>query len=209
MFSRPKKSAFLLTLQLSLLSLLLLSEQSFAGILGHLGVQWKTHSFQPLDAESTPNYYGIGPYGAFGYSLWNKWDMALFASYSPAKMKDAEVGKEHAQFVYYGLETGVRIAGSIYFGLKAGGTGYHLIRQKDPIEVGGRWGGFGASLVMGGVVSSRSKSGLQVTLNMGSSSVTEEESDEARRFDWVGLSVGYVDLDLDLGFKKSFLSGWF
>lgn len=188
-----------------------LSIDGYAGVMGQLALHGKAHSFRPLEAEETPNYYSVGPYGSFGYSFGKIWDLALFASYSPSKLKKPEVGIEDAQFVYYGLETGFRLARSIFFGIQGGLFDYNLIRSREGPEIDGDWSGLGGAFVLGGLVKASRRASIQVTLNIGTATIEEVDAEEVqqRRIDWIGVSVGYVYIGLDsLSFGNVFLNDW-
>lgn len=187
------------------------SNKAFGGIMANIGLQMKTHAFAPVAEENTPNYYGIGPYLAFGYSLGKVWDFALFASYTPSQLETPAVGANDAQFSFYGLETGFRMGEAVFLGLEAGQVTYHLISQKQEDEILGKWQGYGGEVILGGLAKVSRNSGFQITLSLGSANMEEVKALEPvkRRVDWVGLTVSYVYIGLDsLRIDNIFLRDW-
>lgn len=187
------------------------SQSAFAGLMGTAGLHWKVHSLKPLAEESTPNYYGVGPYGSLGYSLGKVWDMGLFASYSPSQLNHASLGAEDAQIVFYGLETAFRMGKAFYLGLRGGALNYHLIAQKKDNEIDGQWTGTGGSLVVGGLIEAGRNSYWQITLNVGAANIEPDQAGdvEERRVDWVGFAISYVYIGLDrFRIDNIFLKDW-
>lgn len=181
-------------------ALFLGAEVCLAGGMVNFGAQWRAHAFAPEASESTPNYYGIGPYLGLGWSLGSIVDLNLFTRYSPSQLENADVGKESAQIYSYGVEFGFRIARAFYLGFRGGMKSYELFAAELPEELEGRWQGPGGGFSIGGLVRTGKRSFLQVTFDIGSANLTYEKAEEGagpRRMDWFGLTLSFCHIGLD------------
>ncbi|MFK7872836.1 MAG: hypothetical protein AB8C84_06635 [Oligoflexales bacterium] len=172
----------------------------------------RTFAFQPLQNESTPNYIGVGPSVMLGYSFMQVFDLGGFGFYTPGGTKAFHPGKENAYYAGYGAQLGVRISESVYVAFLGGSSLYQSVLKASENELDGRWEGPVGGIVLGSIHRVDKKNYWQVSFEMMhgllSSKDTEEniasqqEGEDHRSIDQVGVSVTYTFNGFMSGFRR-------
>ena len=139
---------------------------SQAGLLISASAHWGVFALRPIaEQDSSPNYYGLGPALAAGYSLFQTFDAAAYVDYIPGQRGAPNIRNETASLTQYGLQFAVRLEDKIYLGLKGGLGVYHLV-QKDLIddELTGIWQGPSGGLMLGAIHKEDKRNYWQLTL---------------------------------------------
>ena len=175
-----------------------------AGVLFSLGGSWNNFVFEPNDHEDTPNYYGYGGRGSFGYSVAKVWDLTFFGQYTPARLGSASATDADATLTQYGFETGIRIYDALYLGGRGGFWDYRLRKRRLTDEVEGSWSGLGAQGVIGLILPVGKEAAWQTTLDVGQAVLAKmnKSADEAtigkRTLGHISVTVSFVYNSLSL-----------
>lgn len=193
---------------LLIILLLLPTTTASAGVLATGALKWQTLALRPLTDEPTPNYFGYGGELQFGYSFARKWDLALYTSYTPMRMKSATFGTNDLVTFDYGIATGFRIASTVYLGLRGGWLQYDLNKKFKDEEIDGTWRGFCGFFELGTFWPVSKPASLQVALLLGHGGLERIDSDDEKRFiDTFGVTMTYVYNKVDgIKFGNSFIS---
>ncbi len=138
-----------------------------AGTLFVVAPQWVNFVFEPIVQEETPNYYGYGAKGSFGYSIKQIFDFDLYGEYSPGRLNSASSSNASAVVLNYGGEVGFRLLNAMFLGARCGQWNYRLIRRIDVGEVGGSWTGFGGAASFGMLLPVNKEVQWQLSLDIG------------------------------------------
>ncbi len=183
-----------LSAALAAISLCLASAPLQAGVLLSPAARWQSIAFRPIDAETTPNYYGYGGSITAGYSFGQDFDLAGYFAYTPATREEAQFGKEDALLMSYGIELALRFNNSVYFALRGGEATYRLLGPALEGEVAGRWAGpvFGVSL--GAIQPFNKQNFLQASLDLAYATMAraDADSDADRKLDAFSVTLAYV-----------------
>ncbi len=179
-----------------------------AGMLASGAMKWQTLAMRPLTDEPTPNYYGYGLELQVGYSFARKWDLALYTSYTPMRLSSAAFGADDLVTFDYGIVTGLRLAETVYLGLRGGWLHYDLTNKIKPEETDGNWRGFCGFFEVGTFWSLRKADALQVGVLVGHGGLERLDQDDKKRFiDTFGVTMTYVYNKVDtVKFGNSFIS---
>lgn len=141
---------------------------SSAGVLLSTSLSWSVFSVRPLEeSHDSPNYYGLGPGVVVGYSLFQKFDLAAFADYTPGVRGEISPGKEELSLVRYGGLLAVRIEEKVYLGIKGGLGVYHLMTKKfDEFELPGMWQGPCGTIMIGAIHKADKENFWQLTFEI-------------------------------------------
>lgn len=171
-----------------------LSLPAYGGMIWGVSSQWQNLSFQPEEQEDTPNFYGLGLRGDFGYSVAKSVEARLFASYNYSNKGAAKFFEGDVNIGSYGASIGVRLVDSVYLGVEYGVLYYHTPSHHIHNEYVGRWDGTTLNLNLAGYWKAGRKSYWQVGLQLGGGSLLEEDSvdDEERKVDTIALNVTYL-----------------
>lgn len=157
-------------------------------------VLWTTYVHRPVANEDTTNLYGVGAQLSLGYSLWQGVDLGLFGGYLPGTPQYAKFGKGDATLVLYGGELGLRMAQSLYVGLRGGMAKYRLDNQTQAAELAGDWKGPGGGVALAAVTPVSKTAFIQASLEfseyvlaMGTDTGTVK-----RKLDVFGLGIAYM-----------------
>ena len=147
------------------LSLCLLADVAYGGLLLVASFGAGTFTFRPENDEKTPTYLGYTPSLTAGYSLLQSVDLALFASYTPAGFKKFVTFHEHGALVFYGAQISGRIE-DIVLGARAGRGKYSLYRVSEPEqELPGHYMGPGFGIFLGTNIKITRRHFFQVTVD--------------------------------------------
>lgn len=188
---------------LLVLAVLLPASIAEAGFLLSPSIRWGSFSAQAEDGEPTPNYFGYGGGLDVGYSFGQVFDIVGHYSFLPARLKSAKAGAQDASLTTYGGGLGLRIAESVYFGLRAGTTTYELHKALGTDELSGLWSGPSGGFSLGAVARVGKQSFIQTCFEVMHTVMqrdkaplledgTEVPDPGRRRFDAFGLSLAYV-----------------
>jgi hypothetical protein len=179
-----------------------------AGVLLSLGGSWNNFVFEPKDREDTPNYYGYGGRGAFGYSVAKVWDVAFFGQYTPARLDSASATDADATLTQYGVETGIRIYDVLYLGGRGGFWDYRLRKRHLTDEVDGSWSGLGAQGAIGLILPVGKEAAWQTTMDVGQAVVAKmhKSADDVnigkRTLAHISVTVSFVYNSLSLSSRE-------
>lgn len=179
-----------------------------AGVLAQGALKWQTLALRPLTDEPTPNYYGYGGELQFGYSFARKFDLALYTSYTPMRLKSATFGASDLITFDYGITTGFRIAQTVYVGVRGGWMHYDLNKKVKEEEIDGTWRGFCGFFELGTYWPVTKPASLQLGLLLGHGSMERVDATDKKRFiDTFGVTMTYVYNKVDsVKFGNSFIS---
>lgn len=169
------------------------SSQALGGWLLSGGLGWSLFSLRPIEFEKTPNYYGVGPRLALGYSFEQKFDIAGYISYTPGHTARATFGQEQASFVFLGGQLGLRIADQVFIAILGGQATYHLLKFTD-YSVPGRWEGQASGGSIGSLVEIDKERFWQVSLEylLALLSASHGRERENRKVDQISFSITYT-----------------
>jgi hypothetical protein len=176
----------------------LVSTTALGGVLVEFGPTWNNFVFEPVAKEDTPNYYGYGATGAFGYSIGQVWDVNFFAGYSPGRLNSASASQPDATLTRYGAGTGFRILGVLFVGGRGGFWDYKLNRKELDTEMDGSWSGLGGEGSIGLLLPAGKLSSWQLTLDGGQATVSKlnktagEKNVTNRKLSHVSVSLSFV-----------------
>ena len=171
---------------------------AFGGVLVEFGPTWNNFVFEPVAKEDTPNYYGYGATGAFGYSIGQVWDVNFFAGYSPGRLNSASASQPDASLTRYGVGTGFRILGVLFVGGRGGFWDYKLSRKALETEMDGSWSGLGGEASIGLLLPVGKLTSWQLTLDGGQATVSkmnkraEDTNVTNRKLSHVSVSLSFV-----------------
>ena len=180
---------------LAVAAALVVGGQAEAGWYAAPTAKWASFAARPLADEPTPNYLGYGGALSLGYSAQQAFDFGVFGSYIPGRHGVASFGKDDVSLVSYGGELGVRVAESVYFGLKGGVSTYHLYGKPGEDEVPGRWHGPSGGVSIGAVAKTSKESFFHATFDVMQHVLEaddEEDGQGKRRFDSFSISLSYM-----------------
>lgn len=166
-----------------------------AGAYGSLGPNWNNFVFEPLEYEETPNYYGYGGRGSFGYSIGQILDLGLYGHYAPGRLNAATSTQTGAQFYHLGAETALRLANAVYVGIRGGPASYRLSKAYEEAEVLGTWTG---SMIQGSVglilPVGKTPAAWQTTLDLGQATLksADDPTLKARTLTQISLTLAFV-----------------
>lgn len=177
-------------------TVLLGPELAVAGIYATPSLRWSSFGLRPIADEPTPNYYGFGGSAALGYSFAQVFDLGGFYTYVPARLKSASLMGHDAILTAYGADVALRLADSVYIGLRGGRAQYQLRSQKLPEEIPGTWTGPAGSVAIGAVSRLGKQSFFQTSLELLHTVIeaTEATTPDSgkRRLDAFAISLAYV-----------------
>ena len=186
------------TLAIALFLTVAVPRDGLGGWLLSPGAQVGVFSFQPEDEEPTPNYYAVGPRLSLGYSLAQRFDGALIATYSPGSKGAAVLGEEQASLVFSGFVLALRLEEALYLGIKGGEARYHLVRASGaPGEVEGAWIGPSGSVALGAIFEVERDASWELCLEMQHAVLSQVKGGVVtgggvkRRLNQVALSLTY------------------
>lgn len=180
---------------IKVLFLLFIPSLARAGVVAGLGLHWQNFSFQPEQEEDTPNYYGYGAHGQFGYSIHNIVDLKLIGALTPSQVNEASAFDGDIDFSTYGGEIGVRAAGAAYIGFGYERVVYYTRSHhihNDPV---GRWEGAGPSLSVAGFWPAMKKTYWELGLSLSSAELANNQITSKRQIDMISLNVTYLFMD--------------
>jgi fermentation-respiration switch protein FrsA (DUF1100 family) len=160
-----------------------------------LGPNWNNFVFEPEEQEDTPNYYGYGARGSFGYSVYDTVDLGFYGHYSPGKLNSASLTQEDARLWHGGGELGVRIAKAVYVGVRGGPALYRLTRKTEDTEVGGQWTGTMIQGSLGLILPVTKAASWQASFDAGQASVSLSDGPDTskpRTLTEISLTLGFV-----------------
>ena len=168
---------------------------AMAGWLAGAGGSAVVFSLRPVDFESTPNYYGLGPTAYAGYSFKQTVDLLGIVSYTPGHTGRAIIGKEQALLLSYGGQVGVRIEEQAYIALFAGTTDYRLV-QATADAVKGYWQGSSGGIRIGSLFKLDKERYWQVSLHYMFAALALKSDHELdvkeRDLDGIGFTMSYT-----------------
>jgi hypothetical protein len=168
-----------------------------AGLLISPAAKWTSFAARPTNTESTPNYYAIAGELSIGYSISQVFDLTAFGSYAPGRRRSAKFAEDDVSLITYGGGTALRLASSVYLGLKFGHSIYSPQQTSIETEINRRYEGLGGGIAIGAISPMSKQSFVQTTFELMHHVLTstEQSSDGSgltRRFDSVSLAVAYV-----------------
>ncbi|WP_132320326.1 hypothetical protein [Pseudobacteriovorax antillogorgiicola] len=166
----------------------------YGGVLAGVGMHWRNLSFQPLEEEDTPNFFGYGLRLELGYSVWNHIDLKLLGCATPMNKGAAKLFDGDVIVVNYGAGLGFRFVDSVYIGAEYGALSYDTPSHHTHNQTVGTWKGNGMTLQLAGYWQTDRETYFQVGVAASSVRV-ESASDEAgleRKVDTFMLNVTYL-----------------
>ncbi|MCX6125943.1 MAG: hypothetical protein NTV34_14520 [Proteobacteria bacterium] len=169
-------------------------ESAIAGIYVSVGPNWNNFVFEPEKQEATPNYYGYGARGSFGYSIYDVWDLGLYGHYTPGKLNSASLTQEDARLWHGGGETGFRIAKALFIGVRGGPALYRLAKQTDDSEILGQWTGTMAQGSLGLILPVTKAAAWQSSLDVGQATLksSDDAATKPRILSQISLTLSFV-----------------